>query len=72
MTEAKRRFILVPFDRITLGNERNYLVKGLIPRAGMTVIGGHQNAASPSGLSTYACMLHWAGNIAVGVYSREP
>ena len=40
MTNTKPRFTLVPFDRITLGNERNYLVKGLIPRAGMTVIWG--------------------------------
>ena len=34
------RFKLTPFDRIKLGNTRNYLVKGLIPREGLVVIWG--------------------------------
>jgi hypothetical protein len=34
------RIRLVPFDAITLGRERRYLVKGLIPRVGLTVIWG--------------------------------
>jgi hypothetical protein len=34
------RFRLVPFDRITLGPERVYLVKGIIPRAGLVVVWG--------------------------------
>ena len=41
--DAKRdqpRIKLVPFDRITLGTDRRYLVKGLIPYPGLTVIWG--------------------------------
>lgn len=34
------RFKLVPFDEIRLGTQRRYLVKGLIPRVGLTVIWG--------------------------------
>src|SRR5262249_7108781 len=34
------RFRLIPFNTIKLGNERPYLVKGLIPRVGMTVVWG--------------------------------
>ena len=34
------RIKLVPFEEICLGNERPYLVKGLIPRTGLTVIWG--------------------------------
>lgn len=39
MTDA-RRFLLVPFDKIRPGAERNYLVKGLIPRSGLVVVWG--------------------------------
>jgi len=35
-----QRFKLVPFDEIKLGTQRRYLVKGLIPRVGLTVIWG--------------------------------
>jgi hypothetical protein len=41
--DAKReqpRIKLVPFDKITLGTDRRYLVKGLIPYPGLTVIWG--------------------------------
>jgi hypothetical protein len=38
--EIGPRFRLVPFDRITLGPERVYLVKGIIPRAGLVVVWG--------------------------------
>ena len=41
--DAKRkepRIKLVPFNRIQLGTERRYLVKGLIPHPGLTVIWG--------------------------------
>ena len=36
----KPRIKLVAFDEITLGTGRGYLVKGLIPRTGLTVIWG--------------------------------
>lgn len=36
----KHRFHLVPFDEIRLGTEPLYLVKGLIPRIGLTVVWG--------------------------------
>src|SRR5271169_5958977 len=34
------RFKLVPFNEIALGRERRYLVKGLIPNPGLSVIWG--------------------------------
>src|SRR5262245_61018352 len=34
------RFRLLPFDGITLGSDRVYLIKGIIPRSGMVVIWG--------------------------------
>ena len=34
------RIKLMPFDRITLSTDRRYLVKGLIPYPGLTVIWG--------------------------------
>src|SRR5262249_19287101 len=34
------RFRLVPFNQITLGSDRVYLVKGIIPRAGLVVVWG--------------------------------
>src|ERR1035437_7578960 len=36
----KHRFHLVPFEDIQLGTEPQYLVKGIIPRVGLTVIWG--------------------------------
>lgn len=36
----KPRIYLVPFDQIKLGTERRYLVKGLIPRVGLTIVWG--------------------------------
>jgi hypothetical protein len=36
----KHRFHLVPFEEIRLGTEPQYLVKGIIPRVGLTVIWG--------------------------------
>jgi hypothetical protein len=38
--ERPSRIKLVPFDSITVGTDRPYLVKGLIPRIGLTVIWG--------------------------------
>jgi AAA domain len=37
---APRRIELVAFDDIKLGKQRRYLVKGLIPRVGLTVVWG--------------------------------
>ena len=36
----KPRFVLVPFNDITLDTKPSYLVKGLIPRVGLTVVWG--------------------------------
>lgn len=38
--EIPPRFRLVPFDRITVGSDLVYLIKGIIPRAGLVVIWG--------------------------------
>jgi AAA domain len=38
--EIPPRFCLVPFDHITVGSERVYLVKGIIPRIGLVVVWG--------------------------------
>ena len=38
--EIKPRFNLIPFDQVTVGTERLYLVKGLIPRTGLVVAWG--------------------------------
>ena len=38
--KRKSRIQFVPFDKIKLGTERRYLVKGLIPHPGMSVIWG--------------------------------
>ena len=39
-SRARSRINLVPFDKIMLGSERRYLVKGLIPYPGLSVIWG--------------------------------
>jgi hypothetical protein len=36
----KNRFQLTPFDELTIGAKRSYLVKGLIPRTGVVVVWG--------------------------------
>jgi hypothetical protein len=38
--EGPGRFKLIPFDEISLSTEPNYLVKGIIPRVGLTVVWG--------------------------------
>lgn len=38
--EPPSRVHLIPFDQIKLGAERRYLVKGLIPRVGLTIVWG--------------------------------
>jgi len=37
-TDIGPRIELVPFDRINLSPARRYLVKGLIPRVGITIV----------------------------------
>jgi hypothetical protein len=50
--KPRARFELVRFSEIALDRTRNYLVQGLIPREGLVVVGGRQNAARVSGSST--------------------
>jgi AAA domain len=38
--QAPRKFKLVPFDEITLSSKAVYLVKGIIPRVGLTLVYG--------------------------------
>jgi hypothetical protein len=52
------RIRLVPFDKIVLGTERRYLVKGLIPRVGLTVIWGPPK--SGKSFWTFDLMMHVA------------
>src|SRR5262245_63434403 len=40
VTEHRPRFELLAFDKIALGDEPVYLVKGLIPRTGLIVVWG--------------------------------
>src|SRR5207237_86449 len=40
VVEIGPKFQLRPFDEIAVGSERAYLVKGLIPRAGLVVVWG--------------------------------
>jgi hypothetical protein len=40
VVEIKPHFRLVPFDKITVGSDRVYLVKGIIPRTGLVVVWG--------------------------------
>jgi hypothetical protein len=40
VVEIEPRFRLIPFDAVTVGSERVYLVKGLIPRTGLIVAWG--------------------------------
>ena len=42
-----RRFKLIPFEQLRLGPERNYLVKGLVPRHGVTVFWATSTGATP-------------------------
>jgi hypothetical protein len=40
VVEIGPRFRLIPFDKVTLGTEPAYLIKGIIPRGGLTVVWG--------------------------------
>jgi len=57
-TEIGPRFTLVPFSRLQANRERNYLIKGLIPRVGLTVIWGPPK--SGKSFWTFDAMLHVA------------
>ncbi|MGH8610526.1 MAG: AAA family ATPase, partial [Gammaproteobacteria bacterium] len=54
----KPRIELVAFDEITLGTGRGHLVKGLIPRTGLTVIWGPPK--SGKSFSTFDMVMHVA------------
>ena len=57
--DAKRkgpRIKLMPFNSISLTSDRRYLVKGVVPYPGLTVIWGPPNQARVFGLSTLLCM----------------
>jgi hypothetical protein len=61
VTEIQRqRFEMVPFDEIELSCERNYVVKGLFPREGLTVVWG-----APKCGKSFWCF-HVALHIALG------
>ena len=38
--EGAKRFALTPFDQIQIGSAAVYLIKGIIPRTGLTVVWG--------------------------------
>src|SRR5262249_50771799 len=61
------RIKLVPFSEIALGNERRYLVKGLIPTPGLSVIWGPPK--SGKSFWTFDLVMH----VALGwEYRRRP
>src|SRR5215208_4618979 len=62
---AYERFHLVPFDQIRLSTAPNYLVKGLVPRIGLTVIWGPPK----SGKSFFA--LDLLAHVALGWKFRD-
>src|SRR5262245_41118976 len=63
-TSQQTRFTLTPFESISMTTAANYLVKGVIPRTGLTIVWGRRNAASHSGPTTWRCTSRWVGNIA--------
>jgi hypothetical protein len=62
----EKRFELIPFNKIMLEIEPAYLVKGLIPRAGLTIIWGPPKCGKSFGRSILRCISSSAGNIAGG------
>ena len=64
------RIKLVPFDEIRIDTSRPYLIKGLIPLDGLTVIWGPPKSGKAFGPSTSPCMSLLAGIIAVVVCSK--
>ena len=57
-SEASKYIRLVPFSELKLGAARRYLVKGLIPRTGMTVIWGPPKCGKSFWL--FDCLMHVA------------
>src|SRR6516164_4541304 len=57
-SEASKTIRLVPFNELTLGAGRRYLVKGLIPRTGMTVVWGSPKCGKSFWL--FDCLMHVA------------
>lgn len=56
--KTKQRFHLIPFDDMTPGTTPNYLIKGLIPRVGLTVIWGPPKCGKS--FLTFDAMMHVA------------
>src|SRR5262249_8699128 len=67
--DAKRsgpRIKLVPFDSIKLNTERHYLVKGIIPHPGLTVIWGPPKSGKSFWTSDLVLRVALPGNIESG------
>lgn len=56
--ESRRAIPLVAFDEVTLGRKRRYLVKGIIPRVGLTVAWGPPKCGKS--FWTFDLMMHVA------------
>ena len=63
-SRRKGRIRLVPFNSIKLSTDRRYLVKGLIPHPGLTLIGDPRNQEKASGPLTSCCVWLLARSIA--------
>ena len=59
--DIAQRFKLKRFNEIQLSTARNYLIKGLLPRSGLAVIGDRRSAANRSSPSIWACTRARAG-----------
>jgi AAA domain len=64
--KAQKQFELTPFGQITLNTKPAYLVKGLIPSVGLTVVWG------PPKCGKSFLMLHLTGRTAAVVFERVP
>jgi hypothetical protein len=64
---------IIPFDQIKLNEDhRPYLVKGLIPREGLSIVWAPPKSVKASLSSTSVCMLRLAGSTGAGERSRAP
>src|SRR5262245_58944472 len=55
---GKQRFTLIPFNDITVGSDRAYLVKGIIPYGGLVVVWGPPKCGKS--FWTFDLMMHVA------------
>jgi hypothetical protein len=58
--KTESRIKLIPFDKIKLGTEPRYLVKGIIPRESLAVVWGPPKCGKSFGLSTSRCRSIWS------------